>query len=183
MNDTRKNAKEKKTHSANHLASTFISSKRSLKKIYNLNPYTRIILRYICDCIDKNHRSKTYTSTKLYKSQIGRYCGIACRKAVRRHIAHLISKKLITLDEKKHIYGLGKVLITWGFKPHQQDMGFSTPSSRWGVLNPISNSSNLSKGSENIFDRKNENYIPSESAKKVSDILEDWAEKKGVKLT
>ena len=174
-------SKKKKNHTANHIASTFILSKRHLKKIYQLNLARIGLLRYLCDSIDMISKSRKSLSTKLYQSQISQYC--CCDlKTVRLNMKILIKKKLIKYDEEKHTYTLGKALLTWGETPYAVDVGRNSLSGRCGEKLPTSNSSNFTntnsrstnfkkqKAPVASVDSQSTTYTPNTFVKKTSTI-------------
>lgn len=97
-------------HTANFLASSFLKSKRSLKKIYNLDPFCISILRYVCDSIDINHKKSKKFETKISQMQIAKHCWMSKRK-VKYSVRNLTKKRLLKyLDHKAGILTLGKIL-------------------------------------------------------------------------
>lgn len=178
MDDTRTAKKEKIAHSANHIISSFILSKRSTKSIYSLNPARIGILRYLCDSMDIACKRTRVLRTRLYLSQISKHCHID-RKNLSKHLKELVAKKLLRFDRIKHSYSLGKVLLIWGESPHSQDMGRFAPSVRYGANRPISNSSNSSNNSASHKNIKNfDDYRPAKTAKKMSSLLKAFLDKK-----
>lgn len=105
---------EKKVkYTANYLASSFLLSRRSLKKIYKLTATSIAILRYVCDSIDLNFKKNKKFETKLHQSQIAKFVH-SSRKTVNQHLLVLISKKLLKYDNENYILSCGQVLISCG---------------------------------------------------------------------
>lgn len=158
-------------HSANFLVSSFLCNKRSLNPVYKLNPTRIAILRYICDSMDIG--KKKNLRTKLYQSQISKYCHIDI-KNLRPHLKMLIKKKFINYDSKTHFYKLGKVLTIWGDSPYGKDIGQNVLSDRYRTNHPTSNVSNITNKILSF-----EKYKPAETAYQASELLEEWQSKKG----
>lgn len=129
-------------HTANFLASFFLLSKRSLKKIYNLNPTCIAILRYICDSIDLNYKSKKKFHTKLYQSQIEKFCHCS-QRTVRDHIHHLVKKRLIKYNDKKCLFEVGQILLSPANSAGVKEGGKFCREVRRGQNLPVSNVSNF----------------------------------------
>ena len=72
-------------HTANFLATSFIGTNISLKKIYGIKNCHWAIIRYICDSIDKNYAKKKKFQTKIYQSQIAKFCMLS-RKTVNKKL-------------------------------------------------------------------------------------------------
>ena len=91
---------------------TFLLSKRSLKKKYGLNLGNVAILRYICDAIDLNFSKRKTFQVKMYQGQIATYTHCTSKTA-RVHLSHLIKKRFLKFDDKRHIYTVGSTLKAW----------------------------------------------------------------------
>lgn len=144
-------------HTANFLVSLFLSSKRSLKKIYGLRNSHITILRYICDSIDLNYKKRKKFETKLYQSQIGTFSRNSLR-TVNSHIGYLIRKKfIICIDEKKRLYTIGKVLTTYATIAYTLEVRKNRHEERSTQPLRISNSSNFTNKQKPLIESKKEN--------------------------
>jgi len=169
-----------KNHTANYLASKFLNSKRSLKKVYGLNASHITILRYICDSIDMNYSKRKQFNTKLYQSQISKYSRNSLR-TTNNHIGYLIKKRLIVcIDTKKRIYSIGKVLEIYatiaypievrnGCVPHRS----TQPLRISNALNVI-NRTKKSLPVDNSIQRKSDNFDKPSQNGKISTLLADY---------
>jgi len=130
-------------HTANFLVSSFLISKRSLKKVYDFNLGNIAILRYLADSIDLNFKKRKCLKTKLHQSQIAKYCHCD-PKTVRVHVEVLVRKKLIKYNPKLSTFTLGNVLKAWGKITATKDIGKISPLDRCRENLPTSYSSNIS---------------------------------------
>lgn len=147
-------------HTANFLVSHFLSSKRSLKKIYGLRISHISILRYICDSIDINYSKRKQFNTKLYQTQISKFSRNS-ERTVRDGLNHLIKKRLIAkVEQNKSKYTVGIVLIKAATIAGRIDTGKNCIEDRYRQPLPISNSSNITNTEEIV---KNKKKMQSES--------------------
>ena len=168
-------------HTANFTVSSFLMSKRSIKKIYDLNPSKIGILRYICDSIDIYSVRHKQLKTKLYQKQIAKYTHTT-PKTIRRLIESLVKKRLITYNPETHIFMLGKILTGWVKMTYGIDMGQNDPRHRYGSKLPTSNSSNFTNRSENVFvtekPKSEKRNAPIQIGSVASPLLEEFMAKK-----
>ena len=129
-------------HTANFLASYFLTSKNCLKPIYNLKAIHIAIIRYVCDSIDKNYSKRKKFENKIYQSQIAKYCFLS-RKTINKEIQFLIKKRLLAYT-KKNTFTVGKVLITCNRRLQGKDVSPMVTGARSVTQGYISNSSNSS---------------------------------------
>jgi hypothetical protein len=106
-----KNKAQKRLHTATYSVSSFLSSKKCLDPVYNLNTYAVLILRYIADSIDKTYAKTKCFEAKLYLSQISKYC-FCSKNSVIRSVKLLMDKNLLVHNSEFHTFKLGEVLIT-----------------------------------------------------------------------
>jgi hypothetical protein len=129
----------------------FLSTKRSLKKIYELNLGSLSILRYIIDSIENNCSKKDKLETRLYQSQIATYCHCSL-KTVGDHIKKLIKKKLIKYNTKLCTFYLGKILITY--------VNFTYPIDVSKNYAPPRCTKNLRMSKASKYSKKESDYVP-----------------------
>lgn len=138
-----------KDHTANYLASVFLGSKRCLKKIYDLNTYQIAIIRYLCDCMDKNYKKYKKLEIKISQNQIAIYT-FTSRQLVNRNIKYLVKKRIL-IKLKKNVYSVGKVLIKCNGALHPLDVSRSVTDLRCVTEHYISNSSNYTNSEKKSF--------------------------------
>lgn len=141
-NDTRKAKKEKKLHTANYIISRFLNSKRSLKKVYRLDIIDIALLRYIYDSIDLNYSKQKVFHTKIYQSQIARFCHCSLN-TVKRRLKTLRQRRLIKYDSKRCLITIGQVLTAWLSQSYPKEVALTELSTRSSSPGPIANSSNF----------------------------------------
>lgn len=138
-------------HTASFLASIFLMSKHSLKKLYSLNIGGIAILRYICDSIDLNFKKRKKFETKLYQAQIAKFCRCSLT-FVKEQIKHLLKKRLLKYDAKKRSFKIGKVLSAWALRAYTKEVAatrLEVRSSRVAATSYSSNFTNSKAGSTN----------------------------------
>lgn len=125
-------------HTANFLASSFFGTKLSLK--YKLKNIHWAIIRYLCDCIDKNYKIRKKFEIKIYQSQISKFTFLS-RKTINKEIKFLIKKRIIKLI-KKNVYCLGKLLYACNLRLQKKEVSPRVTDVRSVTVGYISNSSN-----------------------------------------
>lgn len=165
------------THSAEHLVSEFLGSKRALKKIYGLNPTAVCLLRYIAFSIDKNAHKHARYCTRLFHAQIMRY-NFMSRPTITKQIKFLVKKRFIRYNKKTQIFHLGKTIlafatITYPQKSYPQgkesfppiDVERIFPPHRYGKNLSTSNISNITNNNVSSFIHPYEQKSNSEQPK------------------
>jgi hypothetical protein len=194
MDNNKKNAaRQQNHHTADFLASTFLGSNISLKKIYGLKTLHWAIIRYLCDSIDKNYNKKHKFETKIYQSQIAKFT-ILSRKTINKEIQHLIKKRIFKyvgtgLTSRRNTLTIGKTLIACNCRLQDKEVLPTVTSVRSVTQGYISNSSNITNyqnGSSNpkkadqqfkdspCVQPTSEKYKLAPTAKKGSTYLEDF---------
>jgi len=133
MNDTK--------HSANFLASRFLTSKICLKKIYNLKSCHVSIIRYICDSIDFNFSKRKKFENKIYQSQIAKFTFLS-RKTVNIELQHLAKKRIIKYISK-NTFTVGQTLIACNLRLQSKEVLRIVTRARSVTSGYTSNSSNF----------------------------------------
>jgi hypothetical protein len=144
-------------HTANFLASYFLGSNISRKKIYGLKSCHWAIIRYICDSIDKNYRKRKKLETKLYQSQIAKFTYLS-RKTVNVELQYLIKKRILRYISKNKLT-IGKVLIACNVRLQRKEVLPQVTKDRYVTSGYTSNSSNLSNARFSKFeDQKQKSF-------------------------
>ena len=153
MNHSKKGHKSKQKHTANYLASSFFGSNLSLR--YKLKTIHWAIIRYLCDCIDKNYKKTKKFEVTIYQSQIAKFI-FSARETVNREIKVLVKKRILKpIKDKKNVYTLGKLLPACDIRSHPIEVCRNITPHRSVTLDHTSNSSNLTKYKPDVLKPKN----------------------------